>query len=80
MARATGMSRDAGLDTGSGWSSSRARLVLSFDAAVSVQGDSEIWLDAEVCINRAEFGLTRNLMRLVSMNNTLTIHTVFTRR
>jgi polyisoprenoid-binding protein YceI len=53
---------------------------LSFDAAASVQGDGEIWLDAEVPINRADFGLTWNLMGLVSMNNTLTIHAVFTRR
>jgi polyisoprenoid-binding protein YceI len=53
---------------------------LSFDAAASVQGDGEIWLDAEVHINRADFGLTWNLMGLVSMNNTLTIHAVFTRR
>jgi polyisoprenoid-binding protein YceI len=51
---------------------------LSFDAAASVQGQSEIWLDAEVHINRADFGLTWNLMGTVSMNNTLTIHAVFT--
>jgi polyisoprenoid-binding protein YceI len=53
---------------------------LSFDAAASVQGDGEIWLDAEVRVNRADFGLTWNLMGMVSMNNTLTIHAVFTRR
>jgi polyisoprenoid-binding protein YceI len=57
----------------------RTRL-LSFDAAASVRGDGEIWLDAEVLINRADFGLTWNLLGTVSMNNTLTIHTVFTRR
>jgi polyisoprenoid-binding protein YceI len=53
---------------------------LSFDAATSVQGDGEIWLDAEVPINRADFGLTWNLMGMASMHNTLTIHAVFTRR
>ena len=53
---------------------------LSFDAAVSVHGDGETWLDAEVRINRADFGLTWNLMGLVSMDNALTIHAVFTRR
>jgi polyisoprenoid-binding protein YceI len=53
---------------------------LSFEAAVSVQGDGEIWLDAEVHINRADFGLTWNLAGLISMDNTLTIHAVFTRR
>jgi polyisoprenoid-binding protein YceI len=53
---------------------------LSFDAAASVQGDGEIWLDAEVHINRADFGLTWNQMGGVSMNSTLTIHAVFTRQ
>ena len=57
----------------------RTRL-LSFDAAVSVQRDGEIWLDAEVHVNRADFGLTWNVMGSVSINNTLTIHAVFTRR
>jgi hypothetical protein len=46
----------------------------------SVQDDGEIWLDAEVHINRADFGLTWNLMGLVSMNNILIIHAVFTRQ
>jgi polyisoprenoid-binding protein YceI len=53
---------------------------LSFDAAVAVHGDGEVWLDAEVHINRADFGLTWNLMGMASMHNTLTIHSVFTRR
>jgi polyisoprenoid-binding protein YceI len=53
---------------------------LSFDAAASAQGDGEIGLDAGVHINRADFGLTWNLMGMVSMNNSLTIHAVFTRR
>jgi len=53
---------------------------LSFDAAASFQGDDEIWLDAEVHVNRAGFGLTWNLMGLASMDNTLTIHAVFIQR
>jgi polyisoprenoid-binding protein YceI len=53
---------------------------LSFDAAASVRGDGEVWLDAEVIINRADFGLTWNLMGTVSMNSTLTIHATFRRR
>lgn len=53
---------------------------LSFDAAASVQGDGGIWLDAEVRINRADFGLTWNPMGMVGVNNTLTIHAAFTRR
>jgi polyisoprenoid-binding protein YceI len=53
---------------------------LSFDAAASVQGDGGIWLDAEIRINRADFGLTWNPMGMVGVNNTLAIHAVFTRR
>jgi polyisoprenoid-binding protein YceI len=53
---------------------------LSFDAAASVPGGGEVWLDAEVHINRADFGLTWNLMGMASMNNTLIIRAVFTRR
>src|SRR5215469_11336616 len=52
---------------------------VSFAAAASVHG-GEAWLDAEVHINRADFGLTWNLMGMTSMNNTLTIHAVFTWR
>jgi polyisoprenoid-binding protein YceI len=57
----------------------RTRL-LSFDATVSVRGDGEVLLDAEVHINRADFGLTWNQMGMASMNNTLTILAVFTRQ
>jgi len=53
---------------------------LSFDAAASLQGDDEIWLDAQTHINRADFGLDWNSMGMAAMNNTLTIHAVFTRR
>jgi polyisoprenoid-binding protein YceI len=53
---------------------------LSFEARASVPGDGEIWLDAEVRVNRADFGLTWDLLGLVSMHNALTIRAVFTRR
>jgi polyisoprenoid-binding protein YceI len=53
---------------------------LAFEAAASVRGDGGIWLDAEVHINRADFGLTWNLLGMASMHNTLTIHATFTRR
>jgi polyisoprenoid-binding protein YceI len=53
---------------------------LSFDAAAAVHGDGEVCLDAEVHVNRADFGLTWNLMGMASMHNTLIIHAVFTRR
>ena len=54
---------------------------LSFDAATSVQGDGEISLDAEVRVNRADFGLRwGGGTGLASMHNTLTIHAVFARQ
>jgi polyisoprenoid-binding protein YceI len=52
---------------------------LSVDAAASVQGDTEVCLDTEVRVNRADFGLTWNPIGMVGVNNTLTIHAVFTR-
>ncbi len=52
---------------------------LSFDAKVSVPEAGEVWLDAEIPVNRADFGLTWNQMGIASMNNTITIHAVFTR-
>jgi polyisoprenoid-binding protein YceI len=56
------------------------RQPLSFDAAAAARGDGEIWLDAAVSINRADLGLTWNLLGLVSVNNTLIVHAVFTKR
>jgi polyisoprenoid-binding protein YceI len=53
---------------------------LTFDGTAALNGDGEIWLDAEVHINRADYGLTWNKMGVASMNNTLTIHAVFTKR
>ena len=53
---------------------------LAFDAVASVQGDGGIWLDAEVHVNRADFGLTWNRLGMVAVNNTILIHAVFTRR
>ena len=51
---------------------------VSFDATVaSVEG--EVWLDGEVPVNRADFGLTWNMMGIASMNNTIVVHAVFTR-
>jgi len=52
---------------------------LSFDAAAAVHGDGEIRLDAEVHINRADFGMTWNRLGMISMSNALAIHAVFTR-
>jgi polyisoprenoid-binding protein YceI len=53
---------------------------LSFDSAASVRDDSEIWLDAEVRVNRGDFGMTWNPLGLISMTSIVTVHAVFTRR
>jgi polyisoprenoid-binding protein YceI len=46
---------------------------------VALVGDNELVLDATVQVDRSEFGLTWNKMGMVSMNNTITVHAVFTR-
>jgi polyisoprenoid-binding protein YceI len=53
---------------------------LSIDAEASMQGDGEISLDAEVSTNRADFGLTWNVLGIPSMNVALSIHVALTRR
>jgi polyisoprenoid-binding protein YceI len=52
---------------------------LTFSATAVVRGDAEVWLDAAVSINHADYGLTWNFMGMVSPDNTLTIHAVFTK-
>ncbi|MEJ3746688.1 YceI family protein [Actinomycetes bacterium KLBMP 9797] len=51
---------------------------LSFTAAVSAAGD-EVGFDAEVEIDRSDFGLTWNRLGMASMKNTITVHAIFTR-
>jgi polyisoprenoid-binding protein YceI len=52
---------------------------VSFDATVSsVEG--EVWLDGEIQVNRADFGLTWNRMGVAPMDNTIVVHAVFTRQ
>jgi polyisoprenoid-binding protein YceI len=53
---------------------------VTFDAQVSVVSDDEISLEAEVQIDRSDFGLTWSPMGMASMHNTITVHAVFTRR
>ena len=53
---------------------------VTFDATISAADRDEVWLDAEVQVNRADFGLTWNLMGAVSMQNTITVHAVFGKR
>jgi len=52
---------------------------LAFDATVSATA-SEVRLDAEVPVNRADFGLTYSPLRMASLDNTITVHAVFTRQ
>ena len=52
---------------------------LSFDATVSATAD-EVLLDAEVPVNRADFGLTYSPLRMASLDNTITVQAVFTRQ
>lgn len=52
---------------------------VSFAARVS--GDeAQVVLDGETEVNRADFGLTWNQLGMTSMNNTITVHAVFTRQ
>jgi len=52
---------------------------LSFDAQVS-SADGEVSLDAEVPVNRADFGMTWNMLGIAPMKNTIVIHAMFTRQ
>ena len=47
---------------------------------VSAPGADEITLDAELPVNRADYGLSFNQLGMMSLSNTITIHAVFTRR
>jgi polyisoprenoid-binding protein YceI len=53
---------------------------VSIPAKVSVFAPDEVWLDGELKVNRADFGLTWNQMGMASMANTLTVHAVFAKR
>jgi len=51
---------------------------LSFDAKISAT-ESEVQIDAEIPVDRADFGLTYSPLRMASLNNTITVRAVFTR-
>jgi YceI-like protein len=53
---------------------------LTFPAKVAVVNSGEVWLNAEIQVNRADFGLTWNLMGMTSMQNTITVNAVFAKR
>ena len=52
---------------------------VSFDAQVEASG-AEAILDAEVPVNRADYGLTWNKLGIAPMQNTIVIHAVFVRQ
>jgi polyisoprenoid-binding protein YceI len=52
---------------------------LAFNARISATAD-EVRLDAEVPVNRADFGLTYSPLRMASLDNTITVRAVFTRQ
>jgi len=54
-------------------------LPLSFEAKVSTAA-GEVRLDAEIPVNRADWGLTYSPLRMASLKNTITVHAVFTRQ
>jgi polyisoprenoid-binding protein YceI len=53
---------------------------ISFPATVSGFDGDELSLDGETQVNRAEFGMTWNQLGMASMDNTITMHLVFTRK
>jgi polyisoprenoid-binding protein YceI len=52
---------------------------LTFPASVTVLDDGALQLDAQVTIDRSDFGLTWNQLGMASMKSTLTVRAVFTR-
>lgn len=53
---------------------------VSFAARVSGSDGTQVELDGEIQVNRADFGLTWNQLGMSSVHNTITVHTVFTRQ
>jgi hypothetical protein len=50
----------------------------SFDAKVSA-ADGEVVLDGEIRVNRADYGMTWNLIGIAAMDVAIAVHAVFTR-
>jgi polyisoprenoid-binding protein YceI len=50
----------------------------SLEANVT-SSDGEVWLDGELQVNRADFGLTWNWLGIASMDNTIAVHALFAR-
>jgi polyisoprenoid-binding protein YceI len=52
---------------------------MSFPAIVTPSGSATIILDATADVDRSQLGLTWSRMGMASMNNTITVHAVFTK-
>jgi polyisoprenoid-binding protein YceI len=52
---------------------------VTVSGAVSSNGPDEISLDAELPVNRGQYGLSFNQLGMMSMDNVITIHAVFAR-
>jgi polyisoprenoid-binding protein YceI len=52
---------------------------LTFPATVAAVGDDSVVLDAQLSVDRSEFGLIWSPMGMASMQNTMTLHAVLTR-
>lgn len=53
---------------------------LELPVRISAVGDDELVIDGEARINRADFGLTWNLLGAASSKSTIAVHAVFNRR
>ncbi len=51
----------------------------SFDARVT-SVDGEVWLDGELPVNRADYGMSWNRLGIASMRSAIAVHAVFTRQ
>lgn len=52
---------------------------VSFPAQVSRADGGDLLVDAELTVDRSDFGLTWNQLGMASMHNTISVHAVFTR-
>jgi len=50
---------------------------VTVSGAVSANGTDEISLDAELPVNRSQYGMSFNQLGMMSMDNVITIHAVF---
>jgi polyisoprenoid-binding protein YceI len=73
------LTSDGGTVTGTLQVRDRTR-PLTFPVTVTASDDGTARIDAEVVIDRSDFGLTWNQLGMASMKNAITINAVFTRR